>query len=60
MSNVKVRSFTTPGQSVELGADATPRDDGTLRVALAATFEGKTVATSRVEFATGPWAGSNA
>jgi 3-hydroxymyristoyl/3-hydroxydecanoyl-(acyl carrier protein) dehydratase len=57
MSNVKVRSFTTPGQSVELSADATPRDDGTLRVALAATFEGRTVATSRVEFAPGPCRG---
>jgi 3-hydroxymyristoyl/3-hydroxydecanoyl-(acyl carrier protein) dehydratase len=55
MSNVKVRSFTTPGQSVELGADATPHDDGTLRVALSATFDGKTVATSRVEFAAGTW-----
>jgi 3-hydroxymyristoyl/3-hydroxydecanoyl-(acyl carrier protein) dehydratase len=55
MTNVKVRSFTTPGQTVELGADATPREDGTLRVALSATLEGKQVATSRVEFGAGPW-----
>jgi 3-hydroxymyristoyl/3-hydroxydecanoyl-(acyl carrier protein) dehydratase len=55
MTNVKVRSFTTPGQVVELGADATPQDDGTLRVALSASFEGKTVGTARVEFGAGPW-----
>ncbi len=57
MTNVKVRAFTTPGQQVELGADATPQDDGTLRVALSAKFEGKTIATSRVEFGAGPWQG---
>ncbi len=55
MTNVKVRSFTTPGQVVELGADATAQDDGTLLVALSAGFEGKTVATARVEFGAGPW-----
>jgi 3-hydroxymyristoyl/3-hydroxydecanoyl-(acyl carrier protein) dehydratase len=55
MTNVKVRSFTTPGQTIELGADATPRDDGTLRVALSATHEDKIVATCRVEFAAGQW-----
>lgn len=55
MTNVKVRSFTTPGQALELTAEAAPRDDGTLRVVLAAAFEGKTVATSRVEFGAGPW-----
>jgi len=60
MTNVKVRAFTTPGQSVELGAEATPRDDGTLRVALTATLDGKTVATSRVEFGAGPWPGPDA
>ncbi len=50
MTNVKVRSFTTPGQAIELGADATTTEHGTLRVALAARFEGKPVATARVEF----------
>jgi hypothetical protein len=55
MTNVKVRAFTTPGQEVELGADAAPQDDGTLRVALSAKFDGKTIATSRVEFGAGPW-----
>jgi 3-hydroxymyristoyl/3-hydroxydecanoyl-(acyl carrier protein) dehydratase len=52
MNNVKVRSFTTPGQTLELGADATPQDDGTLRIALSARNEGKVVATARVEFGT--------
>ena len=56
MTSVKVRAFTTPGQQVELGADATSQDDGTLRVALTAKFDGKTIATARVEFGAGPWA----
>jgi 3-hydroxymyristoyl/3-hydroxydecanoyl-(acyl carrier protein) dehydratase len=51
MNNVKVRSFTTPGQEVELTAAATAQDDGGVRVALAARFAGKPVATARVEFA---------
>lgn len=55
VTNVKVRSFTTPGQAVELGAEATPQDDGTLQVALSASFEGKTIGTARVEFGAGPW-----
>jgi 3-hydroxymyristoyl/3-hydroxydecanoyl-(acyl carrier protein) dehydratase len=50
MNNVKVRSFTTPGQALELGADATPQDDGTLRIALSARVADKSVATARVEF----------
>lgn len=50
MTNVKVRSFTTPGQTVELAAEATPQDDG-VRVALTARFDGKPVATARVEYA---------
>jgi len=36
-------------------AEATHRDDGTLRVALSAEFDSKTVATARVEFGAGPW-----
>ena len=50
MTNVKVRSFTTPGQSVELVAEATPHEGG-VRVALTARFAGKPVATARVEYA---------
>ncbi|HXX84575.1 MAG TPA: hypothetical protein VEN29_11385 [Casimicrobiaceae bacterium] len=49
MTNVKVRSFTPPGQALELGAEATVRNDG-LRVALSASAAGKSVATARVEF----------
>ena len=52
MTNVKVRSFTTPGQTVELAAEATPTDEG-VRVALTARFAGKAVATARVDFARG-------
>jgi 3-hydroxymyristoyl/3-hydroxydecanoyl-(acyl carrier protein) dehydratase len=50
MNNVKVRSFTTPGQALELGAEATPQEDGTLRIALSARAGGKSVATARVEY----------
>jgi 3-hydroxymyristoyl/3-hydroxydecanoyl-(acyl carrier protein) dehydratase len=49
MNNVKVRAFTPPGQTLELGAEATPRQGG-LRVALSASADGKSVATARVEF----------
>ncbi|MEP6944133.1 MAG: hypothetical protein ABI981_14415 [Betaproteobacteria bacterium] len=53
MSKVKVRSFTLPGQSVELRAEATPEGD-TLQVALSARFDGKVVSTARVDFASAP------
>jgi len=49
MNNVKVRSFTPPGQTLELRAEATRREGG-LRVALSASAAGKSVATVRVEF----------
>lgn len=49
MTNVKVRSFTPPGQTLELGAETATRDGG-LRVALSASAAGKSVATARVEF----------
>jgi len=49
MNNVKVRSFTNPGQTLEIGVEATPRE-GALRVALSARAGGKSVATARVEF----------
>ena len=60
MINVKVRAFTTPGQVVELRADATQQEDKTLRVALTAALEGKTIATARVEFGAGRWTGDGA
>ena len=53
MTNVKVRSFTTPGQAVELGAEATPQDDGTCVSRCPRVSTGKTVATARVEFGAG-------
>jgi len=49
MNNVKVRSFTSPGQTLELGASATPHERG-MHVALSARAGGKSVATARVEF----------
>jgi len=49
MTKVKVRSFTLPGQSVELNAQAAV-GEGALQVALSARYEGKTVSTARVEF----------
>jgi len=49
MNNVKVRSFTSPGQTLELGASATAHERG-IRVALSARAGGKSVATARVEF----------
>ena len=58
MNNVKVRSFTAPGQALELGAAATPQDDGTLRIALSARVADKSVATARVEY--GPAEGHSA
>ena len=49
MNNVKVRSFTNPGQTLEIGVEATPHE-GALRVTLSARAGGKSVATARVEF----------
>ena len=49
MNNVKVRSFTSPCQTLELGASATAHERG-IRVALSARAGGKSVATARVEF----------
>jgi 3-hydroxymyristoyl/3-hydroxydecanoyl-(acyl carrier protein) dehydratase len=49
MNNVKVRSFTSPGQTLELGASAAADERG-MRVALSARAGGKSVATARVEF----------
>ena len=49
MTNVKVRSFTPPGQVLELTARMRPPQDGVATFQLAAAAEGKTVATSRVD-----------
>ena len=49
MTNVKVRSFTPPGQVLALTATMKPLQDGVATFQLAAAAEGRTVATSRVE-----------
>ncbi|MFO1314643.1 MAG: hypothetical protein U1F58_03485 [Burkholderiales bacterium] len=49
MTNVKVRSFTPPGQVLALTAQMRPPQEGVATFQLTATAEGKTVATSRVD-----------
>ncbi len=49
MTNVKVRSFTPPGQTLELGAELAPPRDGVAVATLTARADGKPVATSRVD-----------
>jgi 3-hydroxymyristoyl/3-hydroxydecanoyl-(acyl carrier protein) dehydratase len=49
VSNVKVRSFTLPGQRVELSVAMTAPVDGFASAALGARFDGKNVATARLE-----------
>ena len=51
MTHVKMRSFITPGQQVEIEAKLTPQDVSAGRIGLRANVDGKTVATARVEFA---------
>lgn len=49
MTNVKVRSFTPPGQVLELTARMRPPHDRVATFELSAAAEGRTVATSRVD-----------
>jgi len=49
MTNVKMRSFILPGQTVELAAEMTPSQDDTLTTLLSASVEGRKVATARLE-----------
>ena len=51
MTHVKMRSFITPGQIVEIKAALAEDHAEPLRISLSASVEGKTVATARVEFA---------
>jgi 3-hydroxymyristoyl/3-hydroxydecanoyl-(acyl carrier protein) dehydratase len=62
MTHVKVRSFTEPGATLELGADVRERRDGEATYHLAAEAGGRTVATARVVIAemVGPHARSSA
>jgi 3-hydroxymyristoyl/3-hydroxydecanoyl-(acyl carrier protein) dehydratase len=49
MTNVKVRSFTPPGQTLELGVELAAPKDGVAVATLTARAGGKAVATSRVD-----------
>ncbi len=51
MTNVKMRSFITPGQRVELSVELLPAPDegATARLALSAHVGDRAVATARVE-----------
>ena len=49
MTNVKMRSFILPGQTVEIAAEMAPSQDDTLTTLLSASVEGRKVATARLE-----------
>ena len=49
MTDVKMRSFITPGQAVEIRIERQPRDSTTSIAILMARIDGKSVATGRVE-----------
>ena len=51
MTHMKMRSFITPGQIVEIKAALAEERSEPLRIALSADVDGRTVATARVEFA---------
>ncbi len=49
VSQVKIRSFTVPGATLDLEIDVLEKDDDRVRLKLAARNEGKTVATARID-----------
>lgn len=49
MTRVKVRAFTPPASTVELGVELSPPVDGRAMIALTASAGGKQVATARLE-----------
>ncbi|HVO25442.1 MAG TPA: hypothetical protein VMW56_17620 [Candidatus Margulisiibacteriota bacterium] len=51
VADVKLRSFILPGQAIETTAEVAAGSSHTVLIALAATVEGKRVATARVEVA---------
>ena len=52
MTHVKMRAFIVPGQRVDARAEFAGIQDGMIRISLSARDgDGKTIATSRVEFA---------
>lgn len=53
MTNVKVRSFTLPGQVLRLGVELRAPQDNVVTCMLSAQCDGKPVATARVDIAPG-------
>jgi 3-hydroxymyristoyl/3-hydroxydecanoyl-(acyl carrier protein) dehydratase len=53
VSDVKMRAFVAPGQTVEIRVDLQPQESGGFAAKLAARVDGKTVATGRAEIAAG-------
>ena len=51
MTNVKVRSFTPPGQALTVAAQMRPPKGEVATFMLSAEADGKTVATARVDIA---------
>jgi 3-hydroxymyristoyl/3-hydroxydecanoyl-(acyl carrier protein) dehydratase len=49
VTDVKIRSFTTPGQTLELQVDLQSATTASAQLKLAARAEGKSVATARIE-----------
>jgi 3-hydroxyacyl-[acyl-carrier-protein] dehydratase len=49
VSNVKIRSFTTPGTTLELELDLLEVSAGAARLKLGVRNEGKTIATARMD-----------
>jgi 3-hydroxymyristoyl/3-hydroxydecanoyl-(acyl carrier protein) dehydratase len=53
VTDVKMRAFITPGQDVDMRVELQPQGAASLAAAVAARIDGKTVATGRVEIASG-------
>ncbi len=53
LTHVKMRSFITPGQRLEIRVAMKPEDDGMVKAMLSATTDDKTVASARLVLARG-------
>lgn len=53
VADFKVRAFSPPGQSVELGAEVRERSDDQVKIAVSGAAEGKRIVTGRIEY--GMW-----
>ena len=49
MTNVKMRSFILPGQTVEIAAEIAPSKDDNVTTMLSASVDGRKVATAQLE-----------